>query len=439
MTGESDEFMRYVANNTYEIKEQIGTGGFGVVLLARLINTESFFALKVCSLRTHLQRQTYDSEVLFGNKFLQNKRTAHLIDHYTFTFEKDTYGVLCYERMEIDLMDYILETSPLTEKDARKVFYKLCKSIKYLHSHSVAHLDLKPENILLNFSPSKKHKKSLDSLSSLKLCDFGFMQQFNKGQKICIDGNKGFIGTKEYRSPEIQTIKKRFGILPKQFSFYAEKADIWSLGICLYVMLTGYFPYRDVANQSSGPLILDRPSLFVLMNICEDNRAFQLVQMLLQTDPLNRPSIEEILEDDWFDEIYDEKNRKKENEIDIDRVDDQIENWCGIGNDDEDEMDSFIDKCLMYNEFDRENEEEISFIKREKKRKIKCSKKRKRSKSFVNFMTSSNSSFSLPSSHYISNSSSLPDFVVYRANSKVVKDHHQIAISHFNSSDKKSQ
>lgn len=88
-------------------------------------------------------------------------------------------------------------------------------SVNYLHKKGFVHRDLKPENICL------------ESNSTIKIIDFGTARKFTKGKKL-----RQVIGTPFYMAPEIFNDLK-----------YNEKADMWSLGIVLYILLTGKAPY----------------------------------------------------------------------------------------------------------------------------------------------------------------------------------------------------
>jgi serine/threonine protein kinase len=96
----------------------------------------------------------------------------------------------------------------------------MCKAVHYLHSRGITHRDLKLENFL--FEDEEKQ--------NVKLIDFGLSKE-NKGQKM-----KEIVGTPYYVSPEIM----QDGIN----SCYTEICDEWSLGVCLYKMITGHYPFE---------------------------------------------------------------------------------------------------------------------------------------------------------------------------------------------------
>lgn len=111
----------------------------------------------------------------------------------------------------------------LAENLTKSIFFQIIEGISYLHSKNIFHRDIKLENIIIK------------SKSSIKIIDFGF--------GTCCPKNKllnFFCGTPSYMPPEI--------ILKKDY--LGEYADIWSIGILLYTILCGFFPFRGKINIS---------------------------------------------------------------------------------------------------------------------------------------------------------------------------------------------
>ena len=106
----------------------------------------------------------------------------------------------------------------LNEKIVKIIFKKIAWAVKYLHEKNIVHQDLKLENILYN-----------QSKNVVKLIDFGFSSENPEKKNI-----NYICGTPHYMSP--QAIKKQKHCL--------YKADIWALGIILYKLLTGDYPFR---------------------------------------------------------------------------------------------------------------------------------------------------------------------------------------------------
>ena len=131
-------------------------------------------------------------------------------------YEDDVHFFLIMDLLKGgELFDEIVRRKKFTEKDAAEIMIQIFQSVNYLHKRCFLHRDLKPENICL------------DSNSKIKIIDFGTARKFTKGKKL-----RQVIGTPFYMAPEIFTDKK-----------YNEKVDLWSLGIVMYILLTGKSPY----------------------------------------------------------------------------------------------------------------------------------------------------------------------------------------------------
>ncbi len=140
-------------------------------------------------------------------------------------------------------------------------------SIAYLHSLGIVHRDIKDENILI------------DSNLSVKLIDFGSAAFFD------IPGGKRFdrfMGTIQYAAPEILRGEKYRG----------PEAEIWALGCCLYIMLTGQVPFSTPQQAVSQPFTL--PTL-PLSSSCLD-----LLSSMLQKSSSKRATVEKVLSHPWL-------------------------------------------------------------------------------------------------------------------------------------------
>jgi serine/threonine protein kinase len=134
-----------------------------------------------------------------------------------------------------ELFDYLAEKGRLAETEARVIFGQLCLAVAYLHENGIVHRDLKLENVLL------------DERCRVKLGDFGFTREFERGTFM-----ETFCGTTGYASPEMLQGKKYQGPGVCFRSVYADQmvhspteVDVWSLGVILYCLLTGTLPFDD--------------------------------------------------------------------------------------------------------------------------------------------------------------------------------------------------
>ncbi len=180
------------------------------------------------------------------------------------------------------------------EQIARTFFHHLIDGLEYLHSKKIAHLDLKIENLLLgkNFA--------------LKISDFDLSQNFNEERLVS-------NGTANYRAPEIlDGTCKNF-----------QAADIYAAGICLYILMTGTFPFAEDEGANSKSLY--RYDQFMLQNeaFWEDNELIlenqiefspsfkELINQMFAQDPSQRITLEGIKQSPWYNEqIYSHQELK---------------------------------------------------------------------------------------------------------------------------------
>ena len=114
-----------------------------------------------------------------------------------------------------DLFGLLRTSVRFSEAQASWILRKVVRAVAVCHSHGLVHRDLKPENILLSVGPS--------GIVEPKLADFGLTVAQPLGQTVC-----GFVGSECYVAPE--------AVLGKP---YNASADIWSLGVLLFTMLSG--------------------------------------------------------------------------------------------------------------------------------------------------------------------------------------------------------
>ena len=313
---------RICASQSIEIEEKSGSGAQGTVFLGHFQKTGIPCAVKVFSI-TENNKNNFYNEIIITQKL----RSSNNIINIQKSFLYQSYGFVVMERMKVDLMDYILTHQRLSEKVAKKIFKQICEGIKHCHENKIVHLDIKPENILLGFTSSSNinndtnisitiddnnsqyhtmnNKPSVQIPSEVKMCDFGHSCDFsNLSIEDCekLKNSTYVIGTQRYRAPEFSSA-----------SIYPTgnlcAADIWSLGIVLFVMVTGFFPHTVPQKEREYPIDLAETkvgldseinlNLEILKNFTSIT-CYDLVCAMLAMNPEERPPIDTILKHGWL-------------------------------------------------------------------------------------------------------------------------------------------
>jgi len=152
----------------------------------------------------------------------------------------------------------------LPEAEAKKIFKQIIEGLGYMHSMNIVHRDIKLENLLL------------DSKNNVKIIDFGFSIENPKDKTLNV-----FCGTPSYMAPELVTKK----------NYYGHLIDIWAAGILLYVILAGYFPFKDVSEKDLFRRIARGVYEFPA-HMSDD--AKNLIKKMLRLNPLERPCADEV-------------------------------------------------------------------------------------------------------------------------------------------------
>ena len=163
----------------------------------------------------------------------------------------------------IDLFDYIEVKKDMTELECQFIFKQIASSIYHLHNHGIAHRDIKDENIIV------------DENGIIKLIDFGSAGYTKQGPFDV------FVGTIDYAAPEVLGGEKYEG----------KPQDIWALGILLYTMLYKENPFYNVDEIMEGDLRIP----YVV-----SEGSMKLIKKILVREVDQRPTITDIVEDDWL-------------------------------------------------------------------------------------------------------------------------------------------
>ena len=274
-------FVKGSTGTTYCIGPTLGKGGFGIVKLATNEDTGQKFAAKAVDMKI------VHKEGLLEYVNRETKLAAHL--HHPHIIQLVEVIELPEDNLRLyimelapngELFDQIVAVSRFQEATARRYYQQLISAVRYCHSKGVVHRDLKAENLLV----------SRDNM--LKVCDFGLSRYANEGSFT--DHPVMFTsiaGSLDYQAPEIVRNQKYFG----------KPADIWSCGVILGFMLSGWLPFQDHAGDAATKrriMKLPRPEYVLHEDISKEAR--DLIEKCLDSDPQSRITADMIIQHPWF-------------------------------------------------------------------------------------------------------------------------------------------
>ncbi len=200
-----------------EIIELIGTGGMGAVYKAKQKNLDRLVALKIFLFRD-LGNQITDR---FQREAKALARLAHqnIVTVHDFG-KRDQYHYLLMEYVDGPNLRQVAGTSELSPAESVGLVPQLCDALQYAHDNGVVHRDIKPENVLL------------DREGKIKIADFGLAKLTDQATELGLTNTRQVMGTFNYMAPEQRET-------PTQVD---HRADIYSLGVVIYELLTGELP-----------------------------------------------------------------------------------------------------------------------------------------------------------------------------------------------------
>lgn len=277
----------------YELGRVIGEGSFAKVRLAKDMETGQNLAIKVLNKERILKDKMVEQikREISTMKLVKHPNIVQLFE--VMASKTKIYFVLEYVTGG-ELFNKIAQHGKLKEDDARNYFQQLVNAVDYCHSRGVYHRDLKPENLLL------------DSKGNLKISDFGLSAL---SQQVKEDGLlHTTCGTPNYVAPEV--------IVDKGYD--GAKADLWSCGVILFVLMAGYLPF-------------DEPNIIALYKkiyradfTCPkwfSPGARKLILRILEPNPNYRITIPQILESSWFKKGYNPVKFEEERDTSLDDID----------------------------------------------------------------------------------------------------------------------
>lgn len=250
--------------NNFECGKQIGSGGFGDIYLARESKHGNIVALKVLS-KGDIEFE-YE-EVLLAEILIQAKlQHDNILPVFSFFYDDlNIYLILEYVA-DGSLREHIHDGKSVSELTAARYVTDLVAALDYIHSKDIIHQDLKTENLLLGVT------------GNLIVADFGWAASAdNRYHEMCTHSNN------VHWAPEM------YGGLS------GKKGDIWALGVLLYEFLVGTPPFGTKAELFAY-ILYQNNCIPYPTEKCISDEAKDLISQLLEKDPNNRISLEDILD-----------------------------------------------------------------------------------------------------------------------------------------------
>lgn len=267
----------------YSLGEMLGVGGYSTVRRCVDRRSGAQYAVKVVPRRDMSEPE--EAALREEAAILRRMHSPYIAQLHDY-FEEEEFFYLVQEYVAGgELFSRIADKVVHSEEETRILVADLLRAVRYCHKMGVVHRDLKPENLLLARDKG---------VSCLKLVDFGFAAQ-SAGQDLTKD-----CGTLEYIAPEI---------LNKQI--YGKEVDMWSVGVIMYILLSGYPPFFDRNDETHIKNI--KMCHYAFDDIVWDGvsaDAKDLIRHLLQLNPRDRYTVDNTLDHCWIKEL-DEKQRHR--------------------------------------------------------------------------------------------------------------------------------
>ncbi|XP_078474830.1 death-associated protein kinase 3 isoform X1 [Lampetra planeri] len=262
----------------YDFSEELGSGQFAIVRKCREKSSGVAYAAKFIKKRRSRasRRGVSEEEILREVDILREIAHPNIVTLHD-VFENRTDVILLLELVSGgELFDFLAEKESLTEEEALDFLRQILSGVDYLHGRHIAHFDLKPENIMLLDKSERRPR--------IKIIDFGLAHKIVDGMEF-----KNIFGTPEFVAPEIVN-----------FEPLGLEADMWSIGVITYILLSGASPFLGDSNEETLANI-------TAMNYDFDEEYFgqtselaiDFIRKLLVKDPKKRLLIKDTITHQW--------------------------------------------------------------------------------------------------------------------------------------------
>ena len=280
--------------NQYQLLEFLGKGAFGVVRRCKNKQTGRFMAVKLLNKpqlkKKRIGRFTTALESLHKEVAVWKKLNhIHVCNLFEVINDPEYDDVFLITEFVAGgtLLDDVANPDPLSQDLTRRFMAQIVNGLQYMHANNVAHRDIKPGNILVT-------ERSMSGI--VKLTDFGVSEMYKTdvpedGSTPRTDIVYNTVGTFHFFSPEMLSGDP----------FHAFYADVWALGVTLYMCIAGCLPFKGKGHDalmksiSTGRYDTDVPQI----RRC-DSSITDLLSSMLQTNPRERIKLQDVSSHAWI-------------------------------------------------------------------------------------------------------------------------------------------
>ena len=259
----------------------LGAGAFAEVWLCTHRRSEEVRAVKILK-KSGISAEDIENRAVFAEvEILRNLDHPNIVKVYEYFEDEQNYYIIMEYCEGGDVFDMLESGGTFTERFAAKTMKYLLSGLSYLHSRQVVHRDIKPENLLV------MNRNNFDDFT-IKIIDFNIS---TKKKESTVSGT---IGTTDYMAPEVFR------------GLYDEKCDIWSSGVILYLLVSGFLPFQGADDDEVEKAIINgkyqfpRDAFNGVSAMCKD-----LISKLLMKNANARLSAQFALDHPWFKVLKD--------------------------------------------------------------------------------------------------------------------------------------
>ena len=264
----------------YELGRTLGEGTFGKVKYAINTETQEAVAIKVLD-KEKIQKQNMGNQIKKEISIMKMVKHKYVVGMIEVLASKSKIFIVLELVTGGELFDKIVRDGKLQEDQALFYLAQLVEGVAYCHKLGVCHRDLKPENLLL------------DENGNLKISDFGLSSLYvgdaNGDGASRTEILHTTCGTPNYVAPEVLADK----------GYDGKKADVWSIGVILYVLMAGFLPFDESSIVALFQKIQNADFTYPKWFSMEIR---QVIDLMLVSDPAKRVSLKELKAHAWLQE-----------------------------------------------------------------------------------------------------------------------------------------